>query len=112
LNSSSAKVVPYPTVYVRQESPLSFIRASRRAESTPPLSSSPRGTSLKRCLLTDRLYRLSNSSVASPADFMGENGVGLKRYHRRTLSSPSQHVSRVPGASFRMQSKIVCGEGV
>src|SRR5208337_5466770 len=45
-NSSSAKVEPYPTVYVGQERPLRFIRASSSPESRPPLKSKPTGTSL------------------------------------------------------------------
>src|SRR5260370_38130632 len=54
-NSSSEKLEPYPTVYVLHELPHRFIRASNKAESTPPLSNSPRGTSLRSCLFTDRL---------------------------------------------------------
>src|SRR5882762_3976269 len=84
-NSSSAKLVPYPTVYVRHEFPYRFIRASNNAESTPPLSNNPTGTSLSRCLFTDLLYSSSSSSRASLADFAGEKGTGLNRYHRRVL---------------------------
>src|SRR5467141_1958648 len=72
-NSSSAKLVPYPTVYVRHEFPYRFIRASNNAESTPPLSNNPTGTSLSSC------------SRDSLTDFTGEKGTGLNRYHRRVL---------------------------
>ena len=45
-NSSSAKLEPYPTVYVGQLSPFRFIKASKSPESRPPLNSKPTGTSL------------------------------------------------------------------
>src|SRR5208282_426915 len=55
LNSSSAKLEPYPTVYVRQDLPYKLMSASKRPESTPPLNRSPRGTSLSKCRFTDCL---------------------------------------------------------
>src|SRR5687768_6838451 len=73
-SSSSAKLEPYPTVYVRQEFPYRFMRASKSPESTPPLSSKPRGTSLSRCLFIACLYSSSNSSLAASSDFIGTNG--------------------------------------
>src|SRR5580692_4229755 len=76
-SSSSEKLEPYPTVYVRHDFPYKFIKASSSPESTPPLSSSPSGTSLSNCLFTDCLYSSHNSSVASSVAFVGENGTGL-----------------------------------
>src|ERR1700728_193982 len=77
VSSSSEKLEPYPTVYVRHDFPYKFIKASNRPESTPPLSRSPSGTSLSSCRFTDCLYSSHNSSVASLADLVGEKGTGL-----------------------------------
>ena len=88
-------------------------RAARNAESTPPESRTPTGTSLTRCARTESRRR--DAQLFDELRLLvlrGAPSIGAGRAKRRASTRPSSQISRCPGGSLRISRKIVSGAGI